>query len=303
MLLVTEEKVPTKERKNLLFIDILRVIAVTLVVLDHLIGWWPLQPYHINFYFYVRLFGGLYGFNDGSLGVAMFVFISGFSLMYTSKAFEHVRDIGPFYINRLKRIYPMYWLSLWFTVMLFREVKVIDWITYILGFNIVDGINGVYWFLTPLLELYALFPLLSYAMARWPHVSILSLLIVEVANRYYGITGGMSAFYYVFIFGFGMYLARMKLYPKISSNKITTWLGRLSFPAFLVHVPLMYYLFAGHENSPLVMLYFIISLFVLSSMMEVTVNQILRKISHFPSGWLRRKHQTRTESDSTRATS
>jgi peptidoglycan/LPS O-acetylase OafA/YrhL len=96
---------PTRTRSapRLDFLDALRGIAAILVVVQHVgeryTSWIPWFAQH--------------WFNFGRFGVTVFFLVSGFVIPY---AFEKDNSVRSFWIKRIFRLYPLYWLSLALTV-------------------------------------------------------------------------------------------------------------------------------------------------------------------------------------------
>jgi len=97
------EPKPTRSAPRLDFLDALRGIAAILVVIEHVgeryTAWIPWFAQH--------------WFNFGRFGVTVFFLVSGFVIPY---AFEKDNSVRSFWIKRVFRLYPLYWLSLALTV-------------------------------------------------------------------------------------------------------------------------------------------------------------------------------------------
>ena len=97
------EPARTRSAPRLDFLDALRGIAAILVVVEHVgeryTAWipWFAQNW----------------FNFGRFGVTVFFLVSGFVIPY---AFEKDNSVRSFWIKRLFRLYPLYWLSLTLSV-------------------------------------------------------------------------------------------------------------------------------------------------------------------------------------------
>ena len=119
-------------------------VAMIMVIVYHLFCW-VYNPIGI--------------FNIGSIGVAVFLFLSGLGLSYSYEK----NSIVHFYKNRIKRIYPIYLLSVLATYIIFK----LNWSTFDLFANIFTiGLytkSGEYrydWYLESLFSLYILFPII-----------------------------------------------------------------------------------------------------------------------------------------------
>lgn len=100
-------------------------------------------------------------FNIGYVGVDIFLFLSGLGLSYS---YEN-NSITQFYKNRIKRIYPIYLISVVATYLIYN----LDWTLFDLLANISaiglytkGGVCRYDWYLESLFTLYILFPLFYY---------------------------------------------------------------------------------------------------------------------------------------------
>jgi peptidoglycan/LPS O-acetylase OafA/YrhL len=191
----------------------------------------------LKYYLDISLYGGMLYVTYGRIGVAIFLFASGCSLAYTDSEIRTLEDIKNFYSKRLSRIYPAYWAAIIFSIMmepwiLQRSFSNIEIFKYIIGFQAwgartgmeaLGKINGPFWFLTPLLSLYLMYPLILYLIAKRPNLSILSFFVISFVStylmlRYYSSESAWSPLYWLFVFGLGIYLMKMNWYPRIESK-------------------------------------------------------------------------------------
>jgi peptidoglycan/LPS O-acetylase OafA/YrhL len=87
------------------FLDVARGLASTIVIVQHLAerlfaGWFD---------------GSMRWFNAGRTGVALFFLVSGFII---PQSLERAGSLGRFWLNRLFRLYPLYWTSLLVVVLM-----------------------------------------------------------------------------------------------------------------------------------------------------------------------------------------
>lgn len=101
-------------------------------------------------------------FGKGYVGVDLFFFLSAYGLCHSYEA----NSLGRFYLNRARRLFPMYFLFLAVVLFFFgRHYSDPDWLLFlfqatgIAAFRQVD----VEWFIPALICVYALFPLLFLA--------------------------------------------------------------------------------------------------------------------------------------------
>jgi peptidoglycan/LPS O-acetylase OafA/YrhL len=221
----------------------------------------------------------MYQLDWGKIGVVLFLFASGLSLAYSNLDIDSWKKVKEFYQKRLLRIYPAYYLSLIFSIIiqpaiLLQTFTPLDYIKTLLGMqalgattqaDIYGKINGPLWFLTPLILLYLMFPLLAYTIKKHPHISIItifainqvSLYLFSISNIFFG-ANWWFPLCVIFEFSLGIYLIRIGTYPKlVNKNKVITYLSKTSFYLYLVNAPLLIL-----ADSPLI---FVASLLIAGS--------------------------------------
>lgn len=264
-------------KDRLLFIDLMRILGIALILFYHVSstvwGQWIW-----NYFFSINIFN-LYYANYGTIGVSLFLFASGCSLALSCKGIETEGDLKSFYSKRLLRIYPAYWTGVLFAVMmdlsvLQKQFLPIDYARLVTGLqslgattaqDFYGNVNGNFWFLTPILFMYLLFPIIFLAVKKHPHLSILTLLAISVLSRWYM----SSPIFYrgidwfplcvIFEFGLGIYLIKVGVYPKIRGTIITAYLSNLAFYAYLINAPLLHLFPYAY--------FFSVTLLVMASMM------------------------------------
>lgn len=245
-------------KNRFLLIDLLKIIGIGLVLIEHLFAYWVFPT---TGYLIIKIYG-LYEISFGNVGLSLFLLASGASLFINYQNIDSWKKIKLFFSKRALRIYPMYWFALLFAIVLSPEkleqqFTVIDTLKLVSGFqslgavNHIDfwgKINGNLWFLTIILSLYLLYPIIAYAINKHPKISLLSLFIISVLSRI-----GMSQltmFFmgiywfplcWIFEFGFGIFLIKKNLFPKIQSNKLSFSLGNMSYYVFLINGPIIVY--------------------------------------------------------------
>lgn len=234
-------------------LDAFRVLAIGLVVAAHLF-----QRYGHPFGdpFGVRW---LYWSTIGGVGVTLLIVLSGLliEMRYGGKRVAY----GRFMWRRAAHLYPAYLAALVLTLTLFGRdlpkasplVRVLD----LLGVASIVGVRWkslmlpMSWFLGVILVLYALWPLLTLAMARRPGLTLAATLAVSVAarvlaSRYIPYERALDWFVpcRVFEFALGMWIARTPALMRVLEAS-SSWpkrvvgvlahAGAVSFPLYLVH--------------------------------------------------------------------
>jgi exopolysaccharide production protein ExoZ len=162
--------------------------GVHLPVLDELKGWAMLLVilYHG---------GGVLGWTNwlhGEVGVDLFLIISGFTLVHTS------RDLSPgrFLRRRILRIYPAYWVAL-ATFLVLGGVYYEAWrtadniVAHVLGIHAYyrmlyfADINDSFWFISLIIAAYGVFLLVRRKLADVGWIAGLGLLLFAAVNRFY----------------------------------------------------------------------------------------------------------------------
>jgi peptidoglycan/LPS O-acetylase OafA/YrhL len=92
------------KQKRLLELDILRALAIIMIVIGHTAYYVTTPPlpaalYFLQFYLFF-------------FGLSMFFFVSGFVLYYSHDSIETTKGMLDFWKKRVVRIFPLYWLSI-----------------------------------------------------------------------------------------------------------------------------------------------------------------------------------------------
>ncbi len=257
---------------RMLIVDFFRVIAIFMVLFSHIlftIGSPWLQMYQPSF--------GIHPFfwsSWGEIGVTIFLVLSGISLEFTYGG-KHI-NFDRFYVKRILRIYPIYYMSLLLGLMmhaafacwgslrhgapftLLPDFGYFDLFLALSGFNAFFGkwggpLVGSSWFIGLIMVLYFCYPAISWACRKSPWACIAFLLCICVISRTLmkgsTILPGHPMEWFppnrLFEFGLGVFFARVINYENLRSfNGILqrlpylTTLSALSFPLFLIHDPL-----------------------------------------------------------------
>lgn len=143
-------------------------IAMLFVIVYHLFCW---------------VYNPIGRFNIGYVGVDLFLFLSGFGLSYS---FEK-NNIWHFYKNRFKRVYPIYFLAVVATYLIWNhKIWGFDDLVYNLsplGFYTKGGTQRYDWYLESLFTLYLLYPVFFH-LSKLKYTALLFLFILTTFVLY-----------------------------------------------------------------------------------------------------------------------
>jgi peptidoglycan/LPS O-acetylase OafA/YrhL len=256
-----------RENVRYVMLDLARAGAIALLLLSH-IALRVSSPLG-------RFFGieGLYYVSLGGVAVTIFLFLSGIALelQYGANSFRY-RD---FLLKRCLRIYPVYYIALFIGLSvcvcsaylqtgtirsLFSTFGPSDPILSVTGFYAFAGRWGgpfmpASWFVGLIMVMYMIYPIVSRAIARTPHVTIVVLLLISLLfrlllGRYFFLllpTRPLDWFPLcrVFEFSLGIYAARILptyIWSALdSTNRMRgpiAFVSRISFSLFLIDAPM-----------------------------------------------------------------
>lgn len=192
-----------QHKERLCSIDLLRTLAIVLVVI-----------FHFLFEFIYDTSLRYLGF----IGISLFFIISGFVL--AKKYPDKERFSSRWFLKRYIKIASLYYLALVAVIILFQKqvysgslMKNLFLNAFFLGFLSPDSIYGIIspaWFLTPLIALYILFPYLNRYTKKykWFLVAVfLAVLLFRILN---GALTSFSPLFFMGEFCFGISLAHEK---------------------------------------------------------------------------------------------
>ena len=163
-----DEFVPPCEKRRI-DIDVLRLYAITIVTSFHLARW--LGYDNLTFLNPLKIV-----FTEGAgIGVYMFFAISGYCL---AMRYDDSMSYGKFLGTRLLRIVPTYWtaIAIWCVLVSAgvscASIGIKDVLCHILFVHVFFpdtffSVNGVFWFLGDIMQLYLFFPVLFWICRRW----------------------------------------------------------------------------------------------------------------------------------------
>lgn len=113
-----------------------------------------------------------------TIGLTLFFFLSGYSLMLKRPGFSTLGDLWTYLRKRLLRIYPLYWLALVFTMLMHSYGITSGWLSDMDVGQLVLTVLGVqillsssftlvpFWFVSAIVIFYLLFPIIIFATSK-----------------------------------------------------------------------------------------------------------------------------------------
>jgi len=146
-------------------VDVLKATAILLIVFGHIDN-------NVSRYDVV----GSLGYYNGTIGLSIFFFISGFLLSQTDSVITSLRDFKKFYKKKFIRIYPLYWAALGSLVVIFGLLSISP--GHVSPYNFspdnmllhLSGLQGIFpwneiqsmWFVGVIVLFYLVYPVIAY---------------------------------------------------------------------------------------------------------------------------------------------
>jgi peptidoglycan/LPS O-acetylase OafA/YrhL len=286
--------------------DLVRCVAIALLLIAH-IGQTIHSPLGRFFglpHFYYVSFGGL--------AVTIFLILSGavLELKYGKQNINYLQ----FITKRILRIFPVYYLSLLFGIVVYSIHSYHDTGHIFANFSkfgvgdIILSITGGYafvgkwggpfvatsWFVSLIMTMYIFFPFLSSKIKKHPLIAISILLLISALSRLilgkYGVLPTRPLDWFplcrIFEFSLGIYLAI--ILPKNSYNflkslrrlgSVIVFVSVLSFPLFLVHYPIRFMInyLTGRGVNQLLSICCYVSIALIVSWIILTIDKRIPK--------------------------
>jgi len=246
-------------KERLVVFDILRIVAISLIVICHIYGWFSIpSPGDICRLSTMQF--NLFYWGVGAMMVSLLVFVSGAMIEYSYGKRENM-DSGTFLLKRAFRLYPAYWISMTLTIIsipgLLYASNPFDFTAQVLAVKSftmsgVGVINGMGFFIGLIMVLYAFYPMITKYMKKYPLYTISTLAIITFGLRYligffelnkYQLTQfnvmlieRWLPFCNLFMFGLGILIIQKMWYPKwLHTNRYLTFISEFTFYVFLIH--------------------------------------------------------------------
>jgi len=189
----------------------------------------------------------------GSLGTALFVFVSGSVLAVSST--DKMQDYFLFIKKRFFRIYPAFWIALMILLIAvplpyyhFSDI-IIEFTGFGAFFLWESLIDPAGWFIGLIFIYYLAFPFISQGMEKYPY-QILGLSIVlsvfglEIKNDFPLIMHNplpLLILPYFAVFVSGIFLVKKHWYPETLSPAFISLVSEFTFYLYLIHAPILFY--------------------------------------------------------------
>lgn len=255
-----------KRPERVVFFDLLRILFVAIIVYDH--SRYELVPLFNNLFFSDgQNFFNIYINGITGLSIYGMILISGAVLEYNYRGIERLSEYTKFLFRRFLRLYPAFWMSLFFGIIVFPSVlqeKFWEIVAEFTGFFYLLGmgpgnINEMGWFIGAIFALYIIFPYLSRLMKKNPLAVLVACLVISYASRFILVQNDLFSAYALwrwlpicnlFEFSLGIYLVQACLYPKNTRDyPLVREAAELSFYVFLFHVIIMKGFVAATDES------------------------------------------------------
>jgi len=189
-------------------VDILKATAILLIVFGHIDN-------NVSSY---ELVGSL-GYFNGTIGLSIFFFISGFLLYQTDSVIHSLQDFKKFYIKKFIRIYPLYWFALGTLVVIFGFLRINPGHVSPYDFNLgnvllhVFGLQGIFpygeiqsmWFVGVIVLFFLLYPIIAYSSKNLFQIFVVAsgiFIVLIILHVFFGLIETNALKYYpLFIAG------------------------------------------------------------------------------------------------------
>jgi peptidoglycan/LPS O-acetylase OafA/YrhL len=202
-----------KPHARVVELDILRAIAIIMIIFGDLNYFLPTVKSHTAFAIYV-----------GSCGIGLFFFISGYVLYLNYPSFSQRNRLKDFFKKRVLRIFPLYWLSIALMFVLGSQfTSRFDAVVTVLGLQgflspeqSFGQMSWWWWFIGVIIVLYTIYPLITTLasdalrlpapmqsdVVKFALMLIVPFLILAVARSALSIIAdGVFDFYGIFVLG------------------------------------------------------------------------------------------------------
>ena len=251
---------PGKPRSRILIFDIIRIICIAVIVYDHFRLFWS-PAFNALFFADGMAPGNIYSAGLPGYAVYGLILVSGAVLEYNYQGIEKLHGYLQFLFRRFIRIYPAFWMSLIFglilTPALLWTIKPGALLFEFTGFMVIFGqgnINSMGWFVGTIILLYILFPWFSKIMRKYGLAALVGFCALSWGLRAYTVTIPSLGLFWrwfplcnAFEFCLGIYIIQTGFYPKNETrSRVIRGLSDVTYYVFLFNA-LVIQLFAGNQ--------------------------------------------------------
>jgi peptidoglycan/LPS O-acetylase OafA/YrhL len=234
-LILTIRRKKDQELFPLILTQELKGLAILAVIFSH-VGYFLAVDH--RFLFPLSIMAGV--------GVNLFLFLSGFGL--TTSALKKKLPIGKFYLKRFWKLFKPFWLVIliFFLLDYFLLHITYDWpyiIRSILGIfprgDLLLDINSPFWFFTPLLFYYFIFPLIFFQKRPWLTAVLLYSFSYALIQLNLPVSSDILRLYQLHILAFPLGIAFAALFfepfclDDFTPGKLRAFLYNLEKPAWI----------------------------------------------------------------------
>lgn len=291
---------------RIVFFDILRILFISFIVYGHM---HVLNNPWLNALFqdgYTPF--SIYPISLGTLALYGMFFISGAVIEYHYKKIKNASEHREFLFRRFIRLYPAFWMSLIFGILLFPSYLQAGMLPIIIEFSgfysfIGPGlglINQMGWFIGAVVCLYIVYPWITKILEKHGFTALVIIMIISFSTRVYLLTINplqipeMFKWFplcNLFEFCLGIYIVKKKWYPVIPGEFPTLRkLSELSFYVFLFHVIIIKEFlglnFPSYIPNQWVILFFYATVLIISGVAMVFDKQIQNAV--FRNCWVKK---------------
>lgn len=237
-------------RERLIEIDILRTIAILIIVFVHL----PLYAFDVFNYL-----GSLSVFRYPIVHIALglFFFISGFGMHLNKRPMNTLSDVRFYFKRRFTRIFPLYWVAFGtFLIGFFLKnelsLSFCDIIIHLFGLQIIfpylcGGVGPVdtLWFIGLILTYYVLYAVITFFAKDTKRVIKISFILFLIFILFF--SGDDRFFYYYFTFIGGIIASEIKIFYPGKYNRPLIYLLLIS--GMILVISSFFYLELSSDGS------------------------------------------------------
>jgi Predicted acyltransferases len=218
-------------------LDVLKSFAIVFIVACHMDN-------YLVYFSVSRSLDSYFAF----AGLSLFFFLSGYAIYYNNYAINTKGHISLFYKKRLYRIYPLYWIALITTVIVFELLKIdpgntspynidsINFFVHMIGFQVFFPWYHIQsmWFVGTILLCYFLYPIIIYYSNNTLSILIIAISLITPFALLKLLSNLMTTYFFIYYIVFiqGILSSKINLFEDPKFHKYTL-LCEITFLLFL----------------------------------------------------------------------